>query len=204
MRRYLLPAAVALGAVAATHLGSWAAGAHTRVLDARSAWSWSHFAATAAFAAGAAVCAVNAVRTAGMPRRRWWVIAGVVFAILFADGATRAHDHLAHWALVLLPMLVVLGGALLLATAGDAVAPAVVAGLALLATSFVVHATGPHLVKAAGWPPDGFAYQVKVALKEGLELAGWVVVLIALLTVAGRQGLRQTTTRRRVTSSSMS
>jgi hypothetical protein len=43
-----------------------------------------------------------------------------------------------------------------------------------------VHVLGPHVVQALGWGTDSWAYQVEVGLKEGMELAGWLLLVFAL------------------------
>jgi hypothetical protein len=60
----------------------------------------------------------------------------------------------------------------------------VYAGLALLLSSLVIHVLGPDVVHALGWQQGSWAYQIKVALKEGTELAGWVVLVPAVVALA--------------------
>ncbi len=54
----------------------------------------------------------------------------------------------------------------------------------MLLASLAIHVLGPSAVRALGWGPDSWAYQVKVGLKEGSELAGWVLLLPPLARLA--------------------
>jgi hypothetical protein len=54
----------------------------------------------------------------------------------------------------------------------------------LLLASLAIHVLGPSAVRALGWGPDSWAYQIKVGLKEGTELAGWVLLLPPLARLA--------------------
>jgi hypothetical protein len=186
-RRRVVPAlagaGVALAVVLATHLWDFEArDLRIAALDAGSAWSFSHVLATAAFATGAAVGALGA--RAGGPRRRSWSAAGALFAFLLVDNVTRLHEHLSGWPLLYAPLIGALSVTMLMIAAGTDLDAVVAIGLALLFVALAIHVFGPALVRAAGWSPHGLAYQVKVGLKEGLELAGWVVVVPAMVRLA--------------------
>jgi hypothetical protein len=43
-----------------------------------------------------------------------------------------------------------------------------------------VHIFGARVLAALGWGPETVVYQVKVGIKEGAELGGWLLLLIAL------------------------
>jgi hypothetical protein len=147
---------------------------HIRLLDASAEWSWSHVVATAAFAAGMLAGVVGARR--GLA----WRAIGALFAVLLIDNVTRLHTHIGHWPALYAPILIGLCVALWSAVRGTEVAVLIVAGLAMLVVSLGIHVVGPHVVHALGWGTDSWAYQVKVGLKEGSELAGWTLVVPAL------------------------
>jgi hypothetical protein len=155
-----------------------------RTLDSSYEWSWSHFASIAAIALGAVLCAVGATRAgargAADGRRRAWRAAAVLMGVLLADNVTRLHEHVPHWPVVYAPLVVGLGVAVAAVAAGRPGAGLVHAAVGLLCLSLVIHVAGPKVVSALGWSPTSLAFQVKVALKEGSELAGWVLLLAGL------------------------
>jgi hypothetical protein len=160
-----------------------------RILDSSAEWSYSHLLATCAFAAGAVACASGTASGRGR-RRPCWIACGL-FAFLFVDGATRVHEHVPAWPVVYTPVLIGLSISLAAIASGTDQAGVVYIGLALLFGSLAIHVLGPGVVRAFGWTPSGWAYQVKVALKEGTELAGWVILVPAVFRVArGRAGRR--------------
>lgn len=181
----LAAAALVLAVATATHLVDFGVyDLRVRILDSASEWSYSHLLATVAFASGTLIgglAAGWAVR-----RRPAWALTGVLFAVLLADNVTRLHEHIPHWEAVYGPLLVVLSVALLALSARTDLAGLVVAGLGLLVASLVIHVAGPTVVRALGWDATGWAYQVKVAVKEASELAGWTLLIPAL----GRLALR--------------
>jgi hypothetical protein len=189
LRRALTIGAAGAAAVAATHLVDFGAGRSGTIFDASYEWSWSHYAATAAFGAGALAGAAGRAWAGERPRE--WAVAAVLFGAFCADGATRWHDSVPHWPLLYAPLLLALAAALWRLSAGREEAAVVRAGLGLLAVALAIHVLGPAAVRALGWSADGWAYQVKVALKEGSELAGWLVVVPALARLARRQPLAQ-------------
>ena len=145
-------------------------------------WSYSHLLATVAFGIGAMTTAWGFF--ARREGRSAWAIACVVFALLFIDGAARIHEHVPAWPAVYAPLLIGLSASLVTIGRATDRAPVFYVGLALLFGSLAIHVAGPAVVRALGWPPDSWAYQVKVALKEGTELAGWVVLVPAVVQVA--------------------
>jgi hypothetical protein len=187
-RAHVTPFALAGGAltlVVTTHLVDLGVYDLTiRPLDASYEWSWSHVAATGALAAGAMIGAAG-WRLAAR-RRRAWLAGSAIFGLLCVDNVTRFHTHITGWPLIYAPLL----GTLFLAVAAVAWdterAPAVAAGLGLLATSLAIHVFGHELVRALDWGPRSWPYEVKVALKEGTELAGWTLLVPALATLALR------------------
>jgi hypothetical protein len=82
------------------------------------------------------------------------------------------------------PLLGVLMVSLAVLARGSDQQRLVLGALALLLASLAIHVLGPHVVRALGWGPDSWAYQIKVGLKEGSELAGWVLLLPPLAKLA--------------------
>jgi hypothetical protein len=186
---YLL-AGAALAASVTTTLIVFGAGAEGRLrfLDTAAEWSWTHVAATAAFAAGT-VAAASALRAGTPPRPAWRLTAGA-FGVLLADNVTRAHTHIAFWPAVYAPLLAILAGSAWSIARGTEEAPVVGAGLGLLAASIGIHVLGPGVVETLGWSRGSWAYALKVGLKEGTELAGWTLVVPALWRCAGSPASR--------------
>jgi hypothetical protein len=62
----------------------------------------------------------------------------------------------------------------------------VLLGGALLVTSFVLHVLLPPLLSAVGYGAGTWPYEIKVALKHGFEIAGWLTVATGLAAAARR------------------
>jgi uncharacterized protein YqgC (DUF456 family) len=178
-RAPLLIAGGLLALEMATHLLDYGLD-HPRVglLDSGSEWSWSHIVATVAFAA-AALAGVAGARRAGARRREWAAVAGL-FGFLLLDNVTRLHTHVPAWPVFYTPILLGIFVVVWRLARDTPESVIVVVGLAALLVSLGIHVLGPHVVHALGWGSDTWAYQVKVGLKEGTELAGWVLVVPAL------------------------
>jgi hypothetical protein len=154
-----------------------------QLFDASREWSWSHMVATAAFASGAVVSAVAARRRSDADTRTWWVLA-LLFGVLLVDDVTRAHEAVAQWPLIVLPALVGIAASVARLTRGTSAFTMAAVAIGLLAGSFAIHVLGHALVHGAGWGPGTWGYQIKVALKEGTELAGWVLLAPVLVRLA--------------------
>jgi hypothetical protein len=188
-----LPGALAAGAAAlaaevTTHLVDFGVFAlKIDVINSNYEWSYSHVLATLAFAVGAIACASGAVV---QPQRRTpMAVASALFTLLCFDGAARVHEHVPAWPAVYAPILIALALSIGAIGKGTDRATVVYAGLALLFSSLVMHVAGHDFVREFGWQPESWAYQIKVALKEGAELAGWVVLVPAVVGLA--RGLPQ-------------
>jgi hypothetical protein len=179
---YLAAAAALMIEVAAHLLDFGLDGLRVRLLDASSEWSWSHIVATGAFLTGTAVSALAARRRLG-DERQWWVLAAL-FAVLSIDNLTRAHEAVPRWPLFVAPALAGVAIGIVRLARRTPWFRTALAGLALLLASFAVHVLGHALVQRAGWGPGTWPYQVKVALKEGTELAGWVLLIPVLVRLA--------------------
>ena len=171
----------------ATHLADFGLdNLRIRLLDSSYEWSYSHLLATAAFVAGALF--TGAAAAARVPRRLAWAVACVLFALLFVDNVTRFHEHIGFWPAIYAPILVGLALSILILVRETDLAGVAYAGLALMLASLVLHAGGrPFVVSVMGWDHEAWGYQiVKVALKEGLELAGWTLLVPTLVRLALR------------------
>jgi hypothetical protein len=194
-RTPMLPFAVAGGALAleiATHLIDFDAyHLRIRLLDSSYEWSWSHLLATVAFAAGAIAGWIGAMRP--IPHRRVWLTICGLFAFLFVDNLTRLHEHIAVWPLIYAPLLAGLFVAIAAVTWKTDGAVIVATGIGLLFVSLAIHVFGPQFVSMLGWGVNSWPYQVKIAVKEGTELAGWVLLVPALgrLAFGAAPGLLQ-------------
>jgi hypothetical protein len=178
-----LVAGTALVLVLATQLIDFgAADLRFRLLDSSSEWSWSHLGATVAFAL-ATLAGVAGARWSGS-HRRTWLATGVLFGLLLVDNVTRLHTHISVWPALYAPILLGASVCAWRLARGTREAAVVACGLAALVVSLGIHVLGPHVVHTLGWGTDSWAYQIKVGLKEGLELAGWVLVAPALCRLA--------------------
>jgi hypothetical protein len=172
-------AGIAAALVVATNLIDFGADhEHVRILDAAAEWSWSHILATVAFAAGSLAGGLGA--RAGGSRRGAWQAIGLLFGVLLLDNVTRLHTHISFWPALYAPLLLGLSVAIWRVARGTRESVFVLAGLATLFVSLGIHVLGPHIVHAFGWGTGSWAYQVKVGLKEGTELAGWTLVVPGL------------------------
>lgn len=153
-----------------------------RFLDASYEWSYSHVLATAAFAVGAAVSTVGVARNRSNPTA--WRILAAIFVFLTVDNVTRLHEHVPAWPVFYAPLLVALAAAANLVARRTDWLVTVRAGLVLLGLSLVVHVVGHAVVSAAGWTTGSWPFQCKLALKEGTELAGWLLLVPSLAFLA--------------------
>jgi hypothetical protein len=181
-----LLAAAGFVAVLGTHLIDFGTDhLHAQVFDAGSDSSWSHRLVAASLAAATAVAVLGLVRS--QRARGLWATAVAILSFLAIDEISSLHTHVDDltWGKALYaPLLVVLAVCVWrLAGRGDR-GLVVRVGLAMLVVSFGIHVFGPHVVHALGWGADSWAYQVKVGLKQGTELAGWLLLLVGLWRLA--------------------
>ena len=134
-----------------------------------------------------AALAVALASTILLARRRQVTVALVpVLAIVLVLSTRHLGESLPHWQVLLLPPL---GLALFLlwreAEALDRLAARTCrTGCVLLVCAFALHVFGAALLRSLGIGVDSWPYQVKVALKEGLEIAGWLLVASGLAATA--------------------
>jgi hypothetical protein len=103
--------------------------------------------------------------------------------LLFAVEVSPAHaqvDRLSYGKLIYLPLLAWLVACVWRLLDGSDQITLLWVGLAVLGSSYAVHLLGPAVVRALGWGTDSLGYQVKVGLKEGTELSGWALLVLAL------------------------
>jgi hypothetical protein len=186
--RSLLAAGAVLLAATAVHLLNFAAtGGSFRFLDSGWVLSYSHVLATLGYAAGL-VAGATGFRSHGTNRRTWGLLAATS-GVLLVDHVTRAHDATGFGVIVAAPLAVLLAVLSLRIARRSDRAGVVVAGVVALAAALVVHLVLRRLAAVTPWEPHGYNFewwfQVAVALKEGLELAGWVLLAPALLVMAG-------------------
>ncbi len=141
--------------------------------------------ATLAFALVAWVAWGAARRTR---RPAWWVILGVS-AFLLLDNLTRLHELIPVWPAVYAPLLCALAAAAIAVARGSALAAPLQVGLALLLASLLIHALNTVGADLGWWPADEsrfelWRYQLLIAIKEGTELAGWLLFVPALVLLA--------------------
>jgi hypothetical protein len=154
-----------------------------RLLDAGYEWSFSHILATLGFASGAVICGIGAL--AGRRHRRWWWWAAcALMAVLLLDNLTRLHENIPRWPLVYGPFLGALCLAVVRVAAETRWAGVVFAGVLLLCCSLAIHVIGPETVHLLGLSSEGWAVHLNLALKEGTELAGWILLVPALARLA--------------------
>lgn len=181
-RGWSLPLAlIAIAAVAVTHLVDYGAyGLRYWMFNANSPASWSHGVVAGVLGVGGAVCLVGARR---LPRQRAaWVATAVILTLFCVGEVSELHAEIdALSRLLYVPVLAIMVYCVWRLTRGGAYYTVMGAGAALLVTSYVIHVLEPHnIAEAFGWRAGGWAFQVVVAIKEGTELAGVLLALLAL------------------------
>ncbi len=119
----------------------------------------------------------------GASRRGWWGASAAALIGLFVVEASPLHvqvDSLSYGKLIYVPLLAGFAVCIWRLGTDSGQAALVRTSLAVLLASYAVHVFGLNIVKALGWGTGSWAYQVKVGLKEGSELAGWLLVLVSL------------------------
>jgi hypothetical protein len=93
-------------------------------------------------------------------------------------------DRLNDGKLVYLPLLAGLVVCVCALSTASPQVPLVRAGLAALVAAYAVHLFGAQVVQALGWGVGSWVYQLKVGVKGGAELGGWILLVVALWHVA--------------------
>jgi hypothetical protein len=101
------------------------------------------------------------------------------------SGLHAAIGGLRYGKLLYAPVLAVLVYCVWRLTKDGANVIVVRASAALLVASYAIHVLDPHhIARALAWPAEGWAFQSVVVLKEGMELAGVLLALLALARTA--------------------
>jgi hypothetical protein len=203
LRVALLTAAVAVALQTTLHLlDVFALDERFPSLDASS----DHGVAAASVVVAGAAAAVASLALAVRSRRRrdeiLLAFLAVTLGFLAFDRVAGLHDrlagrvasaldlpHVAGWPtpVVLAPILAPAALILWTGIAGRSSQRAARAGIVLLGLALALRPIALALTLTSG-RPDGVAHQLGIAAKQGLELGGWVVLAVALLTTAGRAG----------------
>jgi hypothetical protein len=191
-RRLVIPggaitiAGVGFIAVVATHLIDFGTDQlRVGIFNAASDQSWSHLVVAGMLVVATGFGALATWRSHG--QRGLWATATAILAFLSIDEVTPLHNHVddMSWGKALYaPILLLLGVCLWRLSDRTDQQRILRAGLGILVVSFGIHVFGVHIVHALGWASGSWAYQVKVALKEGTELAGWLLVLVGVSRLA--------------------
>jgi hypothetical protein len=187
-------AALAAATVVATNLVDFELDTpRVSLLNANGQASWSHVATAAALAIGAVIAILTAMRV-GHRRMLWAAVAGVQ-GLLFVVEVSAVHvivDRHSYGKLIYLPLLAALVLCLWRLTLGSEQSPLAWAAILILMLAYVVHLFGARVVEAFGWGGGSWMYQVKVGIKEGAELAGWLLLVVALGRLARAGSARST------------
>jgi hypothetical protein len=181
-RKWTVPLALAaIAAVAATHLVDYGVyDLRYWMLNANSPASWSHGVVAGLLGVGAAVCLMGAWR---LPQQRVaWVATAAILALFCIGEVSEIHAKIdALSRLLYVPVLAIMVYCVWRLTRRGAYYTVIGAGAALLVTSYAIHVLEPrNIAEAFGWRAGGWAFQVVVAIKEGTELAGVLLALLAL------------------------
>jgi hypothetical protein len=123
-------------------------------------------------------------------RRPWAVISLILLALVTVTCARRgAFDlgsRVTHSPVLLLPMLALLLLLLLQegTTAGGDARRILRLGCGLLVASYCLRLLGGQVASHLGWDRTSWPYQVKVSLKEGSEVGGWILIAAGLWLAA--------------------
>ena len=190
-RGWVLLATGAMAAVAATHLVDYGVyNLRYGALNANLSESWSHVLDACALLLGALVCLAGAWRSP--LERATWVAVAVVLLLFTVDEVSSLHAEIGgsrFGKLLYAPILVVLVYGVWRLTRRGPYRAVVRAGAAVLSAAYAIHVLDPHhIARALGWRDGGWAFQCVVALKEGTELAGVLLILgVLCATVAARE-----------------
>jgi hypothetical protein len=127
----------------------------------------------------------------GNIHRRTSYALALAFAFFLVDNIANIHQRSPDGKLFLLPLFGTVFALVWRVSAdSDPVVRRVLRlGLGMLGLSLAVHLAGPTFLARAGWSEHSWEYQVKIAIKECTELAGWA--LICAGAVAGARKARR-------------
>jgi len=188
--RFIL-AAIALASVVVTNLVSLHVDHLSQgLLNANWRFSWSHGVDSVAFAAALVVAAL-AGRHA-RPERRLWLATATILGVLFLDEVSPLHAQIdllnigefSPGKLLYAPILLALLVCVWRLVEHTDQREVVLVGLATLFLSFGMHVVGLGILRPLGYLSS--IYQSGVGAKEGLELAG-LLLLVPSLWALGRR-----------------
>jgi hypothetical protein len=112
------------------------------------------------------------------------LLAAAAILVFFAiDDALELHYGVPYWPIVYLPLFGIVGWTLWsLANASLPPTPHMLkAGLGLLIAAVLVDIIAPTLLERGGWDVGAWPHELKVVLKEGTQLAGWVLIAFGVI-----------------------
>jgi hypothetical protein len=127
-----------------------------------------------------------------------FLLATAAILVFFAiDDALELHYGVPYWPIVYLPLFGIVGWTLW-SLANASLPPTrqmLKAGLGLLIAAVLVDVIAPALLERGGWDVGAWPHELKVVLKEGTQLAGWVLIafgaIAANVRVSPRPNARQ-------------
>jgi hypothetical protein len=154
----------------------------TNLINANWEFSWSHIADTILLGIG--VCASLVGARATRADRRLWIATGAILAVFFLDEVSALHGQIGNLEkLLYAPILAALVVCVYRLTARTPESALIVSALTTLLVAFAMHVAGLHLLRPIGYTT--YVYQAGVGFKEGTELAGLILLVIALWRRAG-------------------
>lgn len=155
----------------------------TTLINANWEFSWSHDVDTLVLVLG--VWAAVSGWWRQRQNRRLWAGIAAILALLFFDEISPLHAQIGAVSagkLLYVPILVGLVACLWVLAAGTEEMSLIGWGLVALLLSFGMHTPGLHILHRLGY--TNWVYQTGVGFKEGAELAGLMLVVLALVRLA--------------------
>jgi hypothetical protein len=148
----------------------------------------------------AVLVAVGASAVLARGSRRWSMRA---LPVALAAVLVLASDHLGksvpYWQILLLPPLGLTLAVLwhVAAKLHPSTGRVLRTGCLLLVIAFGLHVFGATILRHVGVGVDTWVYQVKIALKEGAEISGWLLIAFGLAIAARYQASSEVSVRSR-------
>lgn len=120
-------------------------------------------------------------------------VLSISLAIVLVLATRHLGESIPGWQLLLLPPLGVTL-AMLWRTSHEldsATSRLLRAGCVLLVAAFALHTLGAPALKLLGFDASSWPYQIKVAVKEGSEICGWMLIAAGLAVAAGSELFRR-------------